>query len=180
VNAAYISATVAGAAVIVSGILQYLTLHHAKENAKRTVDSTERTARMTALASATMVWEQGLREDLAEFATLTYEVETAYNWAMSHRAAWPGEDADKVAHVEVVFNRILLRLNPDAPSEHRLLDSLKLMRDDKTQLWIDRRNGLVEAAVATFRARWTDNLDGDSTIPLSRGGARGSPPLPRR
>jgi hypothetical protein len=77
-NAAYVSATVAGAAVVVSGVMQYLTLRRAKEDAERTITATERTARMTALSSATTVGEQGLREDLAEFATLTYEVESAF------------------------------------------------------------------------------------------------------
>jgi hypothetical protein len=87
VNAAYVSATVAGAAVIVGGVLQYLTLRRAKVDAERTVAATERTARMTALSSATTIWEQGLGDDLAEFATLTYEVEPAYNLAMSHNAS---------------------------------------------------------------------------------------------
>jgi hypothetical protein len=49
VNAAYVSATVAGAAVFVSGVMQYLTLRRAKEDVERTVAATERTARMTAL-----------------------------------------------------------------------------------------------------------------------------------
>src|SRR5580704_1716576 len=49
-NAAYVSATVAGAAVVVSGVMQYLTLRRAKEDAERTITATERTARMTALS----------------------------------------------------------------------------------------------------------------------------------
>jgi hypothetical protein len=163
VNAAYVSATVAGAAVFVSGVMQYLTLRRAKEDVERTVAATERTARMTALSSATTLWEQGLREDLAEFATLTYEVESAFKWAMSHNAPWPGEDAEKVAHVEVVFNRALLRLNRDVPSERGLIESLGAMRSEKEQLWTERRDALVEAAVAAFHARWADNLGSEST-----------------
>ena len=159
------SAVVAGVAVIVGGVLQYLTLRRVKEDAASTLAVTEQTARMTALASATTVWEQGLREDLAEFATLTYEVESAYGWAMDNKKPWPGEAAEKVAKVETIFNRILLRLNRDVPSQQRLIESLEAMRDDTGKLWVDRRKNLVDAALATFRARWADNLKGESSAP---------------
>jgi hypothetical protein len=157
-SAAYVSAIVAGVAVVVSGILQYLTLRRAKENAADILSATERTARMTALSSATTLWEQGLREDLAEFATLTYEVETAYKWAMDRKLPWPGDEVENVAAVETIFNRILLRLDRDVSSERGLIDALEEMRHDKKQLWVERRKNLVDAALAAFRARWSDNL----------------------
>jgi hypothetical protein len=157
-SAAYVSAIVAGVAVVISGVLQYLTLRRAKESAADTLGATERTARMTALSSATTVWEQGLREDLAEFATLTYEVETACKWAMDRNLPWPGDEAENVAAVETTFNRILLRLDQDVPSERGLIDALEAMRHDKKQLWVERRKNLVDEALAAFRARWNDNL----------------------
>jgi hypothetical protein len=140
--------------------MQYLTLRRAKEDAGNTLTVTERTARVTALSGATTVWEQGLREDLAEFATLTYEVETAHAAAIAQSKPWPAGEAEKVARVETVFNRILLRLDRDVPSEQRLIENLEAMREDKEKLWVERRKNLVDAARATFRARWTDNLEG--------------------
>ncbi|HEX9968038.1 MAG TPA: hypothetical protein VGB06_08825, partial [Solirubrobacterales bacterium] len=149
---------VAGVAVLVSGILQYLTLRRAKESAVETLGATERTARMAALSSATTVWEQGLREDLAKFPTLSYEVETAYKWAMDRKLPWPGDEAENVAAVETAFNRILLRLDRDVPSESALIGAVEAMRHDEKQLWVERRKHLVDAALAAFRARWSDNL----------------------
>jgi hypothetical protein len=138
------------------------TLRRAREEAESSLAANERIARTTALSSSTTVWEQGLREDLAEFATLTYEVESAYKWAMSQQAPWPGENAERVADVETIFNRILLRLNQDVPSERGLIESLETMRDDEGQLWTERRKNLVEAARLAFQARWADVLYGES------------------
>lgn len=136
-----------------------MTLRRAREDAADTLAVAERTARMAALSSAATIWEQGLREDLAEFATLTYEVESAYSWAMDHKAPWPGEEAEKVAKLETIFNRILLRLDQDVSSQQRLIESLKAMRDDTGTLWVDRRDGLVDAALVTFRARWDELVE---------------------
>jgi hypothetical protein len=113
---------------------------------------------MAALSSATTVWEQGLREDLAKFPTLSYEVETAYKWAMDRKLPWPGDEAENVAAVETAFNRILLRLDRDVPSESALIGAVEAMRHDEKQLWVERRKHLVDAALAAFRARWSDNL----------------------
>jgi len=170
VSAAYVSAIVAGIAVVVGGVLQYLTLRRARESAADTLAATERTARMTALSSATTVWEQGLREDLAEFATLTYEVETAYKWAMDRKLPWPGDEAENVAAVETIFNRILLRLDQDVSSERDLIGALEAMRHNKKQLWVERRKNLVDAALATFRARWNDILSSEPEAHKSRQG----------
>jgi hypothetical protein len=113
---------------------------------------------IAALSSATTVWEQGLREDLAEFATLAYEVDAAYRWAMDSKEPWPGEHADKVSKAETVFNRILLRLDRDVQSERHLIECVEEMRDSPNTLWVDRRRDLVDASVAAFRVRWADNL----------------------
>jgi len=143
--------------------MQYLTLRRAKEDAENTVAATERTARITALSSATTIWEQGLREDLATFATLAYEVETAYRWAMDNDAPWPqGDDVKKVAEEATIFNRVKLRLDRDVPSERDLIASVEAMREDKGKLWVDRREHLVDAAVAAFRSKWAGTLYGEA------------------
>jgi hypothetical protein len=176
VNAAYVSAVVAGLAVIVGGVMQALTLRRAKENAAATVlaneratamtvASSERAARLSALASATTVWEQGLREDIAEYATLSYEVEQKYKWAITHHESWPGEEWEKVMHEDVLLNRLLLRLNKDVPAEELLIDRVKAMRHEKEKEqadWSIRRDALVDAARDAFRARWSDNFTSDS------------------
>lgn len=157
-SAAYVSAIVAGIAVVVGALMQFLTLRRSRESSEGTLIASERTARMAALSSATTVWEQGLRDDLAQYATLTYEVETSYAFAMAKKLPWPGDYAEEVAEVETVFNRILLRLDLAVSAELQLMESVKKMRDDKQQLWVDRRQHLVEAARSAFRARWSEIL----------------------
>jgi hypothetical protein len=156
-SAAYVSAIVAGVAVIVSALLQYLTLQRAKEDSIKTLTASARTARLAALADATNLWEQGLREDLATYATLVYEVETAWQ-ARTKGSAWPGPHYDKVLGIETIFNRVMLRLDREIPTESALIKSAKAMRDDETTLWVTRRDNLVVAAAAAFRARWAGNL----------------------
>jgi hypothetical protein len=159
-SAAFLSAAVAGIAVIVGALMQRLTLRGAREDAHLALASAQRTARTSALSSATTIWEQGLREDLAEFATLTYEVETAFKLAMETSTPWPGEHMPQVIQVEVLFNRTVLRLDKDVPTQRALVESLKAMRDGKTGLWVDRRDAVVDAAVEAFRAKWVDVLEG--------------------
>jgi hypothetical protein len=166
VSAAYVSAVVAAAAVIVSGVLQYLTLRRSREEAAETLAATERTARIAALSGATTIWEQGLREDLAEFATLSYEVESAYKAAMDSGSPWPGENAEKVSGTETIFHRIRMRLDQSVPSQRALIESLEALRDDDERLWVNRRDETVEAAVEAIRSRWADNLYGEA-VPRS-------------
>ncbi len=157
-NAAYVSAIVAAIAVVVGGAMQYLTLRHAKDDSRNTLKASEWTARIAALADATSIWEQGLREDLAQYATLSYEVEAAYDFAMAKKLPWPGNSADDVAAVETILNRVLLRLDRNVPSERALIESVRAMRSDKERLWVDRRDHLVDTALEAFRVRWASNL----------------------
>lgn len=166
VSAAYISAIVAALAVVIGGAMQYLTLRYAKEDSKNVLQTSERTARIAALADATSMWEQGLREDLARYATLSYEVEAAYDFAMAKKLSWPGDSADDVAEVETIFNRVLLRLDWNVPSERALIESAKAMREDRKRLWIDRRDHLVEMALEAFRVRWASNLNPKAVVDL--------------
>jgi hypothetical protein len=143
--------------------MQHQTLRGAREDAHLALASAQETARISALSNATTIWEQGLREDLAEFATLTYEVETAYKLAMEQGATWPGRHMPQVIQVEVIFNRTVLRLDKDVPAQRALVANLEAMRDEKTGLWVDRRDALVNAAVDAFRAKWADVLRGHRT-----------------
>lgn len=169
-NAAVISATVAGIAVVVGAVMQYLTLRANRESTLLTLDegrrSTEQTlsearetARMTALATTNQEWEEGLRSDLAEFCTLTYDVETAYKWAVHHKVPWPGDKMDVVNQVDVLYGRLMLRLDTRKPSQRDLADAVRgLMATESQELWIERRDRTLELATVTFSTRWTEIL----------------------
>jgi hypothetical protein len=148
-SAAVASAIVAGVAVIVGGAFQYLTLRRARE-----------TTRIAARSDATAKWEQGLRDDLAAFVTLTYGLDVAYKWAMERNTPWPGDAEAKLVEAEVLYHRIRLRLDTEVRAQQVLLAAVEALRDDHSEeSWAARRDSLVDAAVAAFRARWAELLN---------------------
>ena len=164
-SAAFVSALVAGVAVVVSGVMQFLTLKRSRENTLLTLQEGRHTARMTALATTTEQWEAGLRDDLAEFATLTYNVEAGYRDAMSQGLPWPGEKAELVNKVDLLYGRVLLRLDPRVAEEISLRQALEaLMRTDADELWIVRRDAVIQAARHAISLRY-DQVFGRPNAP---------------
>jgi hypothetical protein len=77
---------------------------------------------------------------------------------VASRSEWPGPYDDKVKGIETIFNRVMLRLDREVPTERALIESAKAMRDDDEALWVTRRDNLVDVAAAAFRTRWAANL----------------------
>lgn len=62
---------------------------------------------------------------------------------------------DVVTRVDVLFNRIRLRLDETRDADTRVIVAMQALMDDRSsELWIERRDALVHAAVAAFRQRW--------------------------
>lgn len=153
-SAAFISATVAGIAVVVSAVLQYLTLRRNRENTLLALKEARETARMSTLASLTEQWEHGLIGDLAEFVTMTYAIESGFREAMAKTLPWPGDELETVHQAEVLFARIMLRLDTSVLPERLLSESLNDLKAPKSNdLWIERRDRAISAASRVLAAR---------------------------
>jgi len=78
---------------------------------------------------------------------------------MDDGLAWPGEHTALVSQVDVLQNRINMRLDPDDARQERLADTVRgLVRPEAKDYWIDRRDAMVDAAARVFKARWTEIL----------------------
>ena len=155
-SAAVVSAIVAGIAVVVSGVMQYLTLKRSRENTLLTLRQARETARMSALATANQNWESGLRDDLAEFATLTYDVESGFRHAMAANLPWPGDKKPMVDKVDLLYGRIMLRLDARAEVDKVVIKRLNELMSTETEsedLWIDRRDRLIDSTRELFACR---------------------------
>jgi len=192
VSAAYVSAMVAGLAVIVSGVMQFLTVRQSRENTKETLavtrENTKETlavtrenavltaektrentiltlqeARMNSMASIvsadTQKWVDELRADLAEYIALSLKTSTRFKDYMEKDITWPGEHEELVLELEVLSNRITLRLDLENEAQHKLYWSVwHLVHFSHKDPWTDRKLELMENAREVFADRWSTAL----------------------
>ena len=96
-----------------------------------------------------------LIEDLSRYMSNSYHVDTFFRAAMRDGSPWPGKHLEEVKLEDLLYNKIRLCLNPNDPLDVQVLSDLEHLRDSESQdLWINRRDQLVESARKAFDGKW--------------------------
>ena len=166
----WVGAVVAGFAVIVSAVMQYLTIRNARHSTNETLRQTEtntrETLKITLHTTRANIRSDNLRhdidkltEDLSEYLANSYWFESAYHHSRSTGETWPGEHLDLVKREDLLYNKIRLRLDPHHPLDLKLSQDLEKLRDTGSkELWIARRDHVVDSARSAFAAKWLQVL----------------------
>lgn len=134
------SVIVAALAVVVSAVMQHMTLKTTRQN-------TLSGLRVGVTESAI----DGLKTALAKHITLTYSMDSNYKGFKYNGRPLPPDHYDEAIKEDRLFNLIRLNLNPDEPTHMLLLESINELRNgDSQELWTTRRDQVIARATAAF------------------------------
>ena len=167
----FLSILVAGVAIIIGAIMQYLTirstrrttadtLRQTRENTRDTLTTTLITVRANIRADNLRHDVDELTEALSHYMSNSYHVDSGYRAAKMRSGTWPGEHWEEVKLEDLLYNKIRLRLTPEDPLDMELVKNLENLRDfDSKQIWAERRNSVTESAQRVFAAKWAHILE---------------------
>jgi hypothetical protein len=140
-STASISVLVAALAVITGAIFQYLTIRTARLNTVSQLRASVAESRVTTL-----------RDALAEYMTLTYFMDLEYGrFQQGSQKGLTEKYYERAEQEDRLYNLIRLHLDVGNPDHDRLLAAIEYLRSyDTDEVWIERRDKLVETARAVF------------------------------
>ena len=143
-----LSVLVAALAVIVSAVMQFLTLRGSRQNEVSTLRAGASAARLEAL-----------RTSLAEYMNLTYHMDLEWGQFQVMEKPLSAQYYEWADREDQLYNLIRLYLDEDDPDHRALLESVHYLRDyNPDDSWIDRRDRLVKTARAVFAAEEREAL----------------------
>lgn len=138
------------ATAAIAGVL--ITQRAERAKAKHDRELQQRTTIATLRASIYDDESSGLRSALAEYLTLTYNVEMNFKMAMSNKLPWPGDHMDLVNREDQLYNSLQLLLDAERPSHAALIQDLGELRNARSdRYWTDRRDAVLVSAREVLR-----------------------------
>jgi hypothetical protein len=153
------SVVVAGAAVVVSAVVQFVTLRESRRSLKEERVAGRRNVISQLRADDTRAWIAKLCGDIADWSQLTYDMETRFDRLRRGNGELDDEYMEWATRENILWTRMMINIDPDGPHEAELIEAMRVMRDlefdqvRRDTLWIDRRDEILRRARAVFVAR---------------------------
>lgn len=146
-----VSVIISAVAVITTGAIQLFTVRTSRANTVATL-------------RASLVEDEWakLREALAEYMHLSYEIDTGWNsYKFNRGGSWPGALSAEVMREDQLYTTIRLLVDPGPAENQALLQRLGALRDlNSDEVWLDRRDELIAATVAANLAAESRAING--------------------